>query len=128
PPTLSPRLAPLARRQPGPIAPGLESANAWFGMIVDGFHVSPVMLRLALRGRARPVLVTDAMAPVGGGLSKVSLYAEKIEAIDGRCARAEGTLAGAAIDMATAVRNCVRLLDVPLEDAITYAAGNPAEF
>jgi len=61
-------MRPLASREPGPIAAALESANAWFGMIADGFHVSPVMLRLALRGRARPVLVTDAMAPVGGGL------------------------------------------------------------
>jgi len=121
-------MRPLASREPGPIAAALESANAWFGMIADGFHVSPVMLRLALRGRARPVLVTDAMAPVGGGLSKFSLYGKEIEAIDGRCARADGTLAGAAIDMATAVRNCVRLLDVPLEDAITYASRNPAEF
>jgi len=121
-------MRPLASREPGPIAAALESADAWFGMIADGFHVSPVMLRLALRGRARPVLVTDAMAPVGGGLSKFSLYGEEIEAIDGRCARADGTLAGAAIDMASAVRNCVRLLDVPLEDAITYASRNPAEF
>jgi N-acetylglucosamine-6-phosphate deacetylase len=118
----------LASREPGPIAAALESANAWFGMIVDGFHVSPAMLRLALRGRARPILVTDAMPPVAGRLSKFNLYGTEIEAVDGRCARADGTLAGAAIDMATAVRNCVRLLDVPLENAITYASRNPAEF
>jgi N-acetylglucosamine-6-phosphate deacetylase len=121
-------MRPLASREPGPIAAALESPNTWFGMIVDGFHVNPVMLRLALRGRARPILVTDAMPPVGGRRSKFNLYGTEIEAVDGRCARADGTLAGAAIDMATAVRNCMRLLDVPLEDAIGYASRNPAEF
>jgi N-acetylglucosamine-6-phosphate deacetylase len=121
-------MRPLASREPGPIAAALESANAWFGMIVDGVHVSPVMLRLALRGRARPILVTDGMPPVGGRLSKFDLYGAEIEAAEGRCTRADGTLAGAAIDMASAVRNCVRLLDVPLEDAITFASRNPAEF
>jgi N-acetylglucosamine-6-phosphate deacetylase len=121
-------MRPLASREPGPIAAALESPNTWFGMIVDGFHVNPVVLRLALRGRARPILVTDAMPPVGGRRSKFNLYGTEIEAVDGRCARADGTLAGAAIDMATAVRNCMRLLDVPLEDAIGYASRNPAEF
>ena len=33
---------------------------------------------------------------------------------DGRCVRADGTLAGAALDMASAVRNCVALLGLPL--------------
>src|SRR4030095_3740150 len=83
-------MRPLASREQGPIAAALESAKAWFGMIVDGFHVSPAMLRLALRGRARPILVTDAMPPVAGRLSKFNLYGTEIEAVDGRCARADG--------------------------------------
>ncbi len=59
-------MRPLGARDPGPIAAALESPQAWFGMIVDGMHVDPAMLRLALRGDARPILVTDAMPPVGG--------------------------------------------------------------
>jgi N-acetylglucosamine-6-phosphate deacetylase len=39
-----------------------------------------------------------------------------------------GTLAGSNIDMATAVRNCVTLLGVPLEDALRFASRAPAEF
>jgi N-acetylglucosamine-6-phosphate deacetylase len=30
--------------------------------------------------------------------------------------------------MATAVRNCVHMLRVPLEDALRFASRNPAEF
>jgi N-acetylglucosamine-6-phosphate deacetylase len=37
-------------------------------------------------------------------------------------------LAGAYLDMASAVRNCVRLLDVPLPQALRFAATHPAEF
>src|SRR5205807_71927 len=59
-------MRPLASREPGPIAAALESGDVAFGMIVDGAHVDPAMLRLALRGRAQPMLVTDAMPPAGG--------------------------------------------------------------
>jgi N-acetylglucosamine-6-phosphate deacetylase len=121
-------MMPLASREPGPVAAALESPNAWFGLIVDGFHVNPAMLRLALRGLAHPILVTDAMPPVGGRQSRFDLYGAEIQVVDGRCVRSDGTLAGAALDMATAVRNCVRLLQVPLEDALRFACKNPAEF
>jgi N-acetylglucosamine-6-phosphate deacetylase len=121
-------MPPLAAREPGPIAAALESADAWFGMIVDGVHVDPAMLRLALRGVARPMLVTDAMPPVGGRRSGFTLYGEDIAVRDGRCLRKDGTLAGSVLDMATAVRNCIRLLDVALEDALRFASTNPADF
>jgi N-acetylglucosamine-6-phosphate deacetylase len=121
-------MRPLTSREPGPIARALESDDMWFGMIVDGFHVDPVVLRIALRGRGRPMLVTDAMPPVGGCRSNFYLYGREIRLLDGRCLRADGTLAGAALDMAAAVRNCVDLLQVPLEDALRFASRNPAEF
>jgi N-acetylglucosamine-6-phosphate deacetylase len=121
-------MRPLASREPGPIAAALESPGVWFGMIVDGVHVDPAMLRLALRGAARPMLVTDAMPPVGGNRARFALYGEEITVTDGRCLRSDGTLAGGALDMATAVRNCVRLLGVPLELALRFASTNPAGF
>ena len=121
-------MRPLASREPGPIAAALESPNARFGMIVDGFHVNPAMLRLALRGLGQPILVTDAMPPVGGRQSKFDLYGAEIQVIGGRCARSDGTLAGSALDMAAAVRNCVQMLEVSPEDALRFASRNPAEF
>jgi N-acetylglucosamine-6-phosphate deacetylase len=121
-------MRPLESREPGPIAAALETAGAWFGMIVDGVHVDPAMLRLALRGAARPMLVTDAMPPVGGHAPNFTLYGNEIVVRDGRCARRDGTLAGAALDMASAVRNCVRQLDVPLTAALRFASTEPAQF
>jgi N-acetylglucosamine-6-phosphate deacetylase len=121
-------MRPLASREPGPIAAALEAPGAWFGMIVDGQHVEPAMLRLALRGTAHPILVTDAMPPVGGSKSTFTLYGREISVRDGRCMTREGTLAGAALDMASAVRNCVRLLHVPLTQALRFASAEPARF
>ena len=118
----------LESREPGPIAAALESASCSYGLIVDGVHVDPAMLRLALRGLGNPFLVTDAMPPVGGARSTFRLYNEEVRIEQSRCIRGDGTLAGAFLDMASAVRNCVRLLGLPLEDALRLATVNPAAF
>jgi N-acetylglucosamine-6-phosphate deacetylase len=119
---------PLASREPGPIAAALETPEAWFGVIVDGEHVAPALLRLALRGAGNPMLVTDAMPPVGGRCKAFSLCGESIVVRGGRCVTAAGRLAGSTLDMASAVRNCVRLLGLPLSAALTLASAAPARF
>jgi N-acetylglucosamine-6-phosphate deacetylase len=121
-------MRPLASREPGPIAAALETANVWFGIIVDGVHVDPAMLRLALRGRAQAMLVTDAMPPVGGQSPYFALNGEEMEARGHACRRKDGVLAGTALDMASAVRNCVRLLGMPLPTALGLASTEPARF
>jgi N-acetylglucosamine-6-phosphate deacetylase len=119
-------MRPLASREPGPIAQALESTDAWYGLIVDGVHVDPAMLRLALRGLGRPVLVTDAMPLVGGSRSSFDLYGNNITVRNGCCLTEDGILAGTVLDMATAVKNCIRLLGVSLPDALRLASANPA--
>jgi N-acetylglucosamine-6-phosphate deacetylase len=121
-------MRPLDSREPGPIAAALESAAAWYGLIVDGVHVDPAMLRIALQGRGHAMLVTDAMPPVGGSRDNFKLYGNEITTRNGRCTNGEGKLAGSAIDMASAVRNCVHLLQLPLPDALRLATCEPAEF
>lgn len=121
-------MRPLASREPGPIAAALETPACSFGLIVDGIHVEPAMLRLALRGVGQPMLVSDAMPPVGGKRSTFMLHGEEIAVHDGRCARQDGTLAGAYLDMASAVRNCVRLLGLSLDRALSFASSHPARF
>ena len=121
-------MRPLSSREGGPIARALESPDAWYGLIVDGVHVDPAMLRLALRGLGHPILVSDAMPPVGGHRSSFSLHGDTITARDGYCVRDDGTLAGTVLDMAAAVRNCVHLLGVPLPEALRFASTHPATF
>jgi len=121
-------MRPLQSREPGPIAAALETPAAWLGLIVDGHHVAPPMLRLALRSAGRPMLVSDAMPPVGGRTSCFVLNGAEIGVHEGRCTRADGTLAGAAIGMADAVRNCVEMLEMPLIEALRLASVEPAAF
>jgi N-acetylglucosamine-6-phosphate deacetylase len=121
-------MRPLGSRDPGPIAAAHETPGCSYGLIVDGEHVHPAMLRLALRGAGRPMLVTDAMPPVGGKRKSFSLYGEEIAVRDRRCVRSDGTLAGAALDMASAVRNAVRLLGIDLSRALQMASTAPADF
>ena len=121
-------MRPLGAREPGPIAAALEAAGCWYGLIVDGEHVSVPMLKLALRGAGSPMLVTDAMPPVGGSKASFTLYGNEITVEDGRSATKDGKLAGSVIDMASAVWNSVRYLDVTLTEALIYASLSPARF
>jgi N-acetylglucosamine-6-phosphate deacetylase len=97
-------------------------------LIVDGIHVAPAMLRLALKGAGAPMLVTDAMPNVGGVKKAFTLYGREILVKGERCVTRDGVLAGSGIDMATAVRDCVKLLGIPLADALGFASRAPAEF
>jgi N-acetylglucosamine-6-phosphate deacetylase len=121
-------MRPLESREPGPIAAALETPGCWYGLIADGVHVDPAMLRLALRGLGNPMLVTDAMPPVGGSRKTFRLYGREISVREDRCVTDDGTLAGAFLDMASAVRNCVRLLGLSLPQALRLASVNPAAF
>jgi N-acetylglucosamine-6-phosphate deacetylase len=121
-------MRPLASREPGPIAAALESAQVWFGMIVDGVHVSPAILRMALRGQAIPMLVTDAMPPVGGISDRFTLNGSCIHVHAACCIRDDGVLAGTALNMAAAVRNSIALLGLPLSSALRCASTEPARF
>jgi N-acetylglucosamine-6-phosphate deacetylase len=123
-------MARLEPREPGIVGAALYDADTWCGIIVDGHHVDPVMLKLALRCKRhdRFMLVTDAMPPVGSSSPSFVLQGKTITVADGMCRDDKGTLAGTALDMATAVRNAVSLLDLDLVQAARMASEYPAEF
>jgi len=123
-------MAPLAPREPGIVGAALFDANTWCGIIVDGHHVDPVMLKLALRCKRHDkfMLVTDAMPPVGSPEPSFVLQGRTIHVKDGVCRDENGTLAGTGLDMATAVRNAVSLLDLEIAEAARMASEYPAAF
>ncbi|HNN56695.1 MAG TPA: N-acetylglucosamine-6-phosphate deacetylase [Novosphingobium sp.] len=121
---------PLSNRNPGPVGAALADRRAWCGLIVDGFHVDPLVLRIALTCRPldRFMLVTDAMALVGDDNGQFTFNGETIT-VKGGCARnPEGVLAGSALDMASAVRNAISQLGLPLPRAVAMASSAPAAF
>ena len=123
-------MSPLHHREPGAAGAALADPDCWCGLIVDGRHVHPAVLKIALAAKRadRFMLVTDAMPSVGAAQDSFMLQGRRIHVKDGVCVDESGTLAGSAIDMATAVRNCVEMLGLPLERAARMASTYPAEF
>jgi N-acetylglucosamine-6-phosphate deacetylase len=123
-------MSPLAPREPGVVGAALEDGATWCGIIVDGHHVDPVMLRLAMRCKRhdRFVLVTDAMPAVGSNADSFVLQGKTIRVVDGVCRDEHGTLAGTALDMAGAIRNAVSMLHLDLTEALRMASEYPADF
>jgi N-acetylglucosamine-6-phosphate deacetylase len=123
-------MSPLTSREPGAVGAALEDQERWCALIVDGKHVDPVVLRLALKAKRhdRFLLVTDAMPCVGSAENTFMLDGRRITVKDGVCVDEQGTLAGSDLDMASALRNAVALLGLRLEDAARMASRNPAEF
>lgn len=123
-------MSPLGAREPGVVGAGLENETIWCGIIVDGHHVSPTTLKLALRCKPpeKFMLVTDAMPSVGSATKEFVLQGKRISARDGVCVDSRGTLAGSDLDMAWAIRNAVRLLGIAPETAFLMASRAPAEF
>ena len=123
-------MARLEPRDPGIVGAALYDENTWCGIIVDGHHVDPIMLKLALRCKRhdRFMLVTDGMPSVGSDAPSFVLQGRTIRVVDGICRDENGTLAGTALDMAAAVRNAVSLLGLDIAEAARMASQYPAEF
>jgi N-acetylglucosamine-6-phosphate deacetylase len=124
-------MPPLTGREPGPVGAALDDANSYCAVIVDLHHVSATSLRVAIaaKGWRRMMLVSDAMPTVGTDDRSFTLNGQTItRTADDVLLNASGTLAGAHLDMATAVRNTVTVLGLPLEAALHMASTAPAAF
>ncbi len=123
-------MSPLAHREPGIVGAALDIGALHAGLIADGIHVHPVAMGVALRAKTGPgriFLVTDAMSTIGTDLTSFTLNGREILRRDGRLTLADGTLAGADIDMISSVRFVHDTLGLPLEEALRMASAYPAE-
>jgi N-acetylglucosamine-6-phosphate deacetylase len=120
-------MAPATARAPGLVAAALLS-DRFTGVIMDGHHVHPAMLRLMLAAKSpdRIVLVSDSMSVAGTDATAFMLQGRRILRQGGRLTTEDGTLAGADLSLAQAVRNAVAMLGVSLPAALAMASANPA--
>lgn len=123
-------MSPMTHREPGVAGTAMADDNTWCGLIADGYHVHPAVLKVAIHAKAKGkiMLVTDAMPTVGADEKCFILGGEEIIATDGRCALADGTLAGSDLDMIAAVKNCVEMVGIDLGEALRMASLYPAAF
>lgn len=123
-------MSPLGHRQPGVVGAALDISSLYVGLIADGIHVHPASMGIALRAKNGPgkiFIVTDAMSPIGTDMTSFTLNGREILRRDGRLTLADGTLAGADIDMISSVRFVHETLGLPLEEALRMASAYPAE-
>lgn len=120
-------MPPLLSREPGIVGAAILS-DAYCGLIGDGIHVSADAMRIAMAARPLPdrcFLVSDAM-PTVGGPDRFQLYGNEIRVRDGALYNREGALAGAHLDLLTALRRLVRLTGIDRDRAIAMATDIPA--
>lgn len=122
-------MTPLESRAPGVVGAALDS-ELYCGIIVDGHHVDPAALRIALRAKGADniLLVTDAMPVVGSGITGFHVGGYDVTVEHGMLRSPNGTLAGSNLDMAQAVRNCIAMMRVDLKTAVHMASATPAAF
>ncbi|UGY09281.1 N-acetylglucosamine-6-phosphate deacetylase [Phyllobacterium pellucidum] len=120
----------LGHRSPGVVGAVLQSGELSAGLIADGFHVDKASMAIAIRakqGPSRIFLVTDAMSTIGTDITSFTLNGRRITRAGGRLTLDDGTLAGADLDMISAVRFVHNELGLPLEEALRMASLYPAE-
>lgn len=119
----------MGNREPGLVGAVLATGTLDAGLIADGIHVHPEVMRAALAAKTGPgglFLVTDAMAPAGTAITAFTLNGREIRRADGRLTLADGTLAGADLDMARALRVLRDDVGLALDRALGMATEVPA--
>ena len=107
----------------------LTDDRVGFGLIADGIHIDPLMVKLAwqLKGGRGFVLVTDAMAALGmpPGGSRLGGYDVMVDESSARLA--DGTLAGSILTEDAALRNLMCFTGCTLAQAAETITGMPAQ-
>ncbi|TPL93938.1 N-acetylglucosamine-6-phosphate deacetylase [Mesorhizobium sp. B2-3-12] len=120
----------IGNREPGLAGAAIDVGALSAGLIADGIHVHPATIRIALdakQGPGRIVLVTDAMATIGTDMTSFTLNGRTIYRRDGSLRLADGTLAGADLDMISAIRFMHRTVGIELSEALRMASLYPAQ-
>jgi N-acetylglucosamine-6-phosphate deacetylase len=119
----------LGNREPGVVGAALDSPSLSAGLIADAIHVHPAAMRAAFAAKRAPgeiYLVTDAMAPAGTAIESFELNGRTITRAGGRLTLADGTLAGADLDLTRALKVLVEDVGLPLEQGLRAATSIPA--
>lgn len=120
----------LGNRAPGMVGATLHKPSVHAGLIADGIHVHPAAIQIALQAKTGPgrlFLVTDAMSQTGTDLKELTLNGRTITRSAGALRLADGTLAGADLDMIDAVIFMHSTIGLPIEEAIRMASLYPAQ-
>lgn len=120
----------LGSRAPGLVGAALCRDDVSAGLIADAIHVHPETIRTAWAAKSQPgriFLVSDAMAVAGSDKTQFTLKDRTIHRRNGQLTLADGTLAGADLDLTKAIRVLVQQVGLPLETALGAATTTPMQ-
>ncbi|MET4107880.1 N-acetylglucosamine-6-phosphate deacetylase [Hymenobacter sp. UYP22] len=111
----------LQGREPGMVGAVYDSATAYASIIADGVHCDFAAVRISQKIlQERLFLITD-------GVTESTQGAYQFRREGNRYVDAQGTLAGSALTLPQAIRNCVQHAGIPLEEALRMASLYPAQ-
>lgn len=117
----------MHQREPGLVGALLADDRAVIGLIPDGIHVHPALVKMVWQAAgARLNIVTDAMAALGKAPGQYELGPYQITVDDQSCRLADGTLAGSILSLDTAVRNLITFTGCTLGEAVATVTIRPA--
>lgn len=126
-------MLPIHHRAAGPVPVLLEDRRVMSELICDGFHIAPIIARLAIdvAGVERICLVTDAMSATGNGDGRYLLGDLDVIVADGKARLVTpdgepGAIAGSTLTMAKAFEFVVQAVGLSIPEAATIAATTPA--
>lgn len=119
----------IHQREPGAVTALLLSDKITAELIVDGLHLHPAIVQLALRmkGVDHLLLVTDAMRAKCMADGSYDLGGQEVIVKNGKAMLTDGTLAGSTLKMPQALKNMVASTECSLIDALRMASSNPAK-
>jgi N-acetylglucosamine-6-phosphate deacetylase len=120
-------MAPLHHREPGLVGIALADERLHVGLIPDGIHVDPLVVRSSQRALGeRLTIVTDAVAALGTPPGRQALGRTEVRIDDTGVRLADGTLAGSNLAMDQGVRNLIAFSGCTSAEAIHAASTAPA--
>ena len=121
-------MRPLEHRDPGIAGLLLSNDQLRTGIIVDGIHVSPEVVRIIYRCKKPSgfFLVSDAMAALGMSPGKYQLAGREVQVNESRAVLKNGTLAGSILTPAESLRNFQRFCSCSLSEALVGWTTTPA--
>ena len=122
-------MTPHTHRNPGAVTAALLKGNSYCELVLDGFHVDPLVVKLThqIIGSKRLIAITDSNPGKGLGNGEFIFGGVVCESKDGKATIKEtGRIAGSTIGMIDAFRNIIAFTGCDIEDAVEMCTVNPA--
>ena len=118
----------IHHRDPGAMVAALNDDRITAGIIPDGVHTHPGMVRLTIRAKGvdRVLVVSDMMSAAGLDPGTYGLGGQEVTVDESSARLSDGTLAGSILTMDQAVRNLVEWSHASAGEALHMCTEVPA--